>query len=162
MARLGADTDALVQIGSDFRVAGAASLDSGSTVVTTCNASVDAILAEMERAERTCMDAIQAMADSNRQAVGVLAGADYTGQNADVARQSSQDLQQRCQQAQADMQAAFGDARASVTALGDTVNTVATDYNTYATQVADSSDVMAKNMDVQKTNLEAAMNSLGG
>lgn len=161
MPVLGADTDGLNQVGTEFRVAGAASVESGATVVTTCNASVDAILAEMERAERTCMDAIQAMADSNRQAASVLGGVEYTGRNAEVARQSSEELQQRCQQAQADMQAAFGDARASVTTLGDTVNTVATDYNTYATQVAESSDVMAQNMDVQRANLEAAMNSIG-
>ena len=98
MARLGGDTDSIQQAGSEFRVAGVASLDSGATVVTACNASVDAILAEMERAERTCMDAIQAMADSNRQAASFLGGIDYTGQNADVARQSSEELQQRCQQ----------------------------------------------------------------
>lgn len=108
------------------------------------------------------MDAIQAMADTNRAAASALEGVEYTGQNSVVARQSSSELQQRCLQAQADMQATFGDARASVTALGDSVTTIATEYNNYAVQVAQSEDVMAQNMDTQRANLEAAMNSFGG
>ena len=162
MPVLGADVEGLSRVGVDYRAAGAAASESGASVVNTCNASVDAILAEMERAERTCMDAIQAMADSNRVAASSLEGVEYTGSNSEVARQSSSELQQRCQKAQADMQATFGDARASVTALGESVTTIATDYNNYAVQVAESEDVMAQNMDTQRANLEAAMNGVGG
>ena len=162
MARLGADTEGLTSVGVEFRTAGALAAESGAAVVNTCNASVDAILAEMERAERTCMDAIQSMADGNRNAASLLDGIEYEGQNAVVARQTSGELQQRCLQAQADMQATFGDARASVTALGDSVTTIATEYNNYAVQVAESEDVMAQNMDTQRANLEAAMNGVGG
>lgn len=53
MAVLGADIDGLTQVGASFRTAGSAASESGASVVNTCNASVDAILAEMERAERT-------------------------------------------------------------------------------------------------------------
>lgn len=162
MPLLGADTEGLTTVGTGFVSAGAAATESGTSVVNTCDVAVTSILSEMERAERTCLDAIQNMADTNRQATEQLNGIEYTGPNADIARQQAAELQQRCVKAQADMQAAFGDARTSVTAMGESVIGIATDYNAYATQVGESDEVFARNMEVQRNNLEQAMSSFGG
>lgn len=161
MPVLGADTEGLSAVGNEWRTAGDVSIESGTTVVNTCNASVDSILAEMERAERTCLDAIQSMADGNTRAFTALTGVEYTGRNAEVAREDASELQQRCQKAQADMQAAFAEARAGVTTLGESVTTIAGDYQAYAVQVGESGATFSKNMETQRANLEAAMNSLG-
>ena len=160
MPMIGADIDDLNNVQARYTVWSEESILSGTTVVTTCRNAVDAILAETDRAEQQCIDAINRMADASRLAVGELTAAEYVGQNADVAREAGSDMDTKCQQAIADMQEHFANFRTSITTLGTSLDETATAYDGYAKAAGESGQGMAQGLTNQAQAIQDAMSGM--